>query len=183
MNAVKKFFFYALSGSALVFVVPCHSEIQQGSDTAIKYTFIKECKEEVNNINAAYSERSCPDLAGYRVAISAQEPLYFTIRLAKNGKEVSTDFTAVTDDTPITPGNAIEWHLDNNIARFMIFRLSWGRAEAPFEMQQYLVINLITDEEICVIDKVPVARVTNANQFARALIASKYKTLTTCPGA
>ncbi len=44
---------------------------------------------------------------------------------------------------------AIEWHLVNNKPKYMIFRLSWGTENEPFKMRQYLVVNLMTDNDIC----------------------------------
>jgi hypothetical protein len=87
----------------------------------------------------------------------------------------------VTKGNPVEPGHAIEWYLYDNKPRFMIFRLSWGTEDKPFEMKQYLVINLVTENRICVIDKVAVDKVKDANEVARELIAEKYRGILTCP--
>lgn len=182
MNPIQNIFLATFTTFALLIFTSCVSSNQHDEETGIKYTFIKDCKNKINNVNAAYSELSCPDVAGYHVEITEQEPQYFNVLLIKDGKKISSDFTSETNENPIETGKAIEWHLYDNKPKFMIFRLSWGTADNPFEMQQYLVLNLVTENEICVIDKVLVDNVKNANQAARDLISIKYKDISTCHG-
>lgn len=181
MKAIHKLLLSGLSVITIFSTASCYSNNQTVNESTIKYTMLNDCKDTVNNVNAAYVELSCPEIAGYQVKITAQDPLYFNIILSKNSKETSTDFTTVSNDNPIEPGKAIEWHLYNNEPKFMIFRLSVGTEEKPFDMHQYLLINMVTDDQICVIDKVDVESVKNANQVARDLVANKYRDLTTCP--
>ncbi len=181
MRSFQKAVFSGLGIMALFMSMSCHGSERDQPGAEIKFTFLKECKDKTGNADAAFSESACPDLAGYRVEISEQSPRYFNIHLIKNNKRISSDFTMVTGENPLEPGKAIEWHLYDNKPKFMVFRLSWGTEDQPFEMQARLVINLVTEDEICVIDQVEVARVKNANQVARDLISRKYKGLAGCP--
>lgn len=181
MKPIKCFLLCGFGVFALLISTSCVSDNQMHDEKNIKYTFLKDCKDKVNNVNAAYSELVCPDVSGYQVEVSEQDPQYFNVLLIKDGKKISSDFTTVTHESPIEPGKAIEWHLYNNKPKFMIFRLSWGTEDNPFVMQQYLLISLVTDAQICVIDKVVVDKVKNANQVARDLIATKYQDMSACP--
>jgi len=169
----------------------CHSQ-DTPPDTAGKteskvdlskpqYTFLKDCKDNTNHDNAAFTELSCNPLSEYKVNITEQSPQYFNIILSKDDYKVSSDFTTVSNENPVEAGKAIEWHLVNNIPKYMIFRISWGTTEEPFNMRQYLVVNLVTDKEICALATVDVKNNKNANQKARDLIATKFKQTTSCP--
>ncbi len=63
----------------------------------------------------------------------------------------------------------------------MIFRLSWGTESEPFKMKQYLVLNLVTNKEICSLATVDVKTNKNANQKVRDLIKNKFLNTTSCP--
>lgn len=170
----------------------CHSEItspikSQAAETTtattsdIRYTFIKECNESVENDNAAYSQLDCPDLGEYKVSITRQDPQYFNIILKKGNQETSSDFTAVSNEKPIEAGKAIEWHIQNNTPTHMIFRLSWGSDEQPFKMREYLLVNLVTSTDICVLATIDIKNNRNANEKARGLILKEFKDTRTCP--
>lgn len=166
----------------------CHSEItpsKQAASANLKaeplYTFIKDCKDTSNNVNAAFTELSCSQLGKYKVDISAQSPQFFNIHLTKGSEKISTDFTVVTKDNPVEAGKAIEWHLHNNEPTHMIFRLSWGTDVEPFNMRQYLVLNLVTSKDICVLATADVKNNKNANQKIRDLMLNEFSEITTCP--
>lgn len=151
----------------------CQSEVQ--------YTFLKECKETINNDNAAFSELSCPKIGDYKVSITEQSPQYFNIVLSKGDRNISSNFTAVTNENPVNAGKAIEWHITNNQPQYMIFRLSWGSTENPFKMKEHLVVNLVTEKDICVLATVDVKKNKKSNQKARDLISGKFKNSKSCP--
>jgi len=165
----------------------CHSETPSDRTTSAKqieepqYTFIKDCKDKINNDNAAFTELSCFPLGKYKVDITAQSPQFYNIHLTKGAEKISTDFTVVTNDNPVEAGKAIEWHLHNNEPKYMIFRLSWGTDAEPFKMKQHLVLNLITSKEICSLATVDVKKNKNANQKVRELMLNKFSKITDCP--
>ena len=181
MDLYKKAIATGFSALLLSLAAPCISGERTVDGADIEYTFLKECKDIVNNADAAYGEFVCGDVAGYQVKVSEQNPIYFNVLLLKDNKKISSDFAVVTNDNPVEPGHAIEWHLYDNKPKFMIFRLSWGTKDKPFEMKQYLVVNLVTENRICVIDKVVVDEVNDANEVARELIAEKYRGILACP--
>lgn len=147
----------------------------------VQYTFLKDCKDIVNNDNAAFSELSCPSIAGYQVSVTEQSPQFFNIILSKAGQSITSDFTFVSKDNPIAAGKAIEWHVNNNAPEFMIFRLSWGSNNEPFKMNEHLVVNLVTDKNICVLATIDVKKNKKSNQKARDLVAGKFKNMKNCP--
>jgi len=151
------------------------------SYSEVKYTFLKDCKDKVNNENAAFSEISCPTIAGYQVSITEQSPTFFNIILSKSGQSISSDFTIASKDNPIEAGKTIEWHINNNVLSFMIFRLSWGSNNEPFKMKEHLVVSLVTDKKICVVATIDVKKNNKSNQKARDLVAGKFSGLVSCP--
>ncbi len=70
---------------------------------------------------------------------------------------------------PVEAGKAIEQYFFNNKPKYMIFRLSWSSEDAPFNMREHLVVNLITNKNICALATVDVKNNKNANQKARDL--------------
>ena len=149
----------------------------------VQHTFLKDCKDKVNNENAAFSEISCPTIADDQVSVTEQSPQYFNIMLSKSGQSLTSDFTLVSKDNPIEAGKDIEWHINNNIPEFMIFRLSWGSNNEPFKMKEHLVVNLVTDKNICVIATIDVKKNKKSNQKARDLISGKFKDMGSCPAS
>jgi len=188
-NILRYFFLLAVTVSAFA-SISCHSEETSSSKAAtskvteiteISYTFLKDCKDTVGNDNAAFTELSCPPVGDYKVNITAQSPQYFNIYLNKGDVKLSSDFTMVSHDNPIETGKAIEWHVVNQKPRYMIFRLSWGSEAEPFKMKEYLVVNLVTNTDICVLATVDVKNNKNANIKAQNLILEKFQLTDSCP--
>ena len=147
----------------------------------IRFTFLKDCKETIMNDNAAYSEQVCPDLGNYKVSISKQDPQFFNIILKQGAQTATSDFTVVSNEKPIKEGKAIEWHLQNNTPKYMIFRLSWGTDDEPFKMREYLVVNLVTTSEICALATIDIKNNRDANEKARNLLGKEFKNTQACP--
>ncbi len=145
------------------------------------YTFIKDCKDTGAHENAAFTRLHCTSIGGYQVIITKQSPLYFNIFLIKDKIKVGTDFTIVSHERPIEVGKAIEWHFMNNKPKYMIVRLSWGPKSNPFEMRQYLIVNLISNNKICALATISVSNNKNANQKARNLIIGRFQKIVNCP--
>ena len=170
----------------------CQSEtISSAKSTAVKkpdsttadirYTFLKDCKETILNDNAAFSEQNCPDLAAFKVSITKQDPQFFNIILKHKTQESSSDFTVVSNKKPIKEGKAIEWHLQDNVPKYMIFRLSWGTDDQPFKMREYLVVNLVTANDICALATIDIKNNRDANEKARNLLLKEFKNTQACP--
>ena len=177
---MKKYFFFMVL--ALISLSSCQSEQSQAQEKII-YTYIKDCVETVENENAAFSELSCPDVGSYKLNITQQSPMYFNVVLSNQVATISTDFTSLTNESPLEPGTAIEWHLVQGEPRFMIFRLSWGSQEQPFNMQQYLTINLVESNGICSLAVVRVSKHKNANQKARDVLNNQKRMRLECPNS
>ncbi|VAW64380.1 hypothetical protein MNBD_GAMMA08-2845 [hydrothermal vent metagenome] len=189
MNKLFRFIIPFATIVSVLFSTLCHSEIAVSpgvinkavSATEPQYTFLKNCKDITNHDNAAFTKLSCPSINGYQVRISEQGPQFFNIHLSKGELNINTDFTLVSKDMPVEAGKAIEWHFFNNKPKYMIFRLSWGREDAPFNMREHLVVNLITNKNICALATVDVKNNKNANQKARDLIVNKFQKTSSCP--
>lgn len=169
------------SVSILLLLVSCNSN--GGVEKSIQYTYIKDCKEKIENENAAFSELLCPRIGSYDVVIKSVGMEFMSIILQGNGKSLATDSDDLTKDLPITPGQmkVIEWHSENNKPKYMIFRLAWGTATKPFVMTERLVINLVSSDKICPLATINTKAVKNANQMARDLLGSELSKITTCP--
>ena len=137
--------------------------------TESQYTFLKNGKDITNHDNAAFTKLSCSSINGQQVRISEQGLQFFNIHLSKGELNINTDFTLVSKDMPVEAGKAIEQYFFNNKPKYMIFRLSWSSEDAPFNMREHLVVNLITNKNICALATVDVKNNKNANQKARDL--------------
>ncbi len=157
------------------------SDNQESTQLAPIYTFIKDCKDTTDNDYAAFTELTCAPIKGFNIEITHQPPQFFNIHLIKDSTELSTDFIAVTNENPLEPGKAIEWHVENDQPRFMIFRLSWGTEESPLDMREYLVLNYVNKTDICSIATVNVKTNKNANQKVRDMMLEKFQEIKSCP--
>lgn len=164
----------------LSLMVAC-SSTASAIDETIQYTYLKDCKEQIENDNAAFSELLCPKIGSYDVLIKKQSPQFITISLNAPGKSLATNFDPLTQDLPIEHGSAIEWRLVNKQPKYMIFRLAWGTASAPFIMTERLVINLVGNDRICPLVSIDTKAIKNANQMARDLLKAKLSTIDICP--
>ena len=181
-NINKVFISLAIVATTLMTTL-CYSESGKAPSPAtpdIRYTFLKDCHETVANENAAYSILACPDLAGFKVSITKQSPQYFNILLTTNNSEISSDFTAATNENPIKEGKAIEWHIVDKVPKFMVFRLSWGSDDKPNDMSEYLLVNLVSKDSICVLAAIDTKKNKNANEKAHSLILNEFKQTDTC---
>lgn len=169
------------SVSILLLLISCNSN--GGIEKSIQYTNIKDCKENIDNDNAAFSELLCPKIGSYDVIIKSVGIEFMSIILQGNGKPLATDSDDLTKDLPFTPGRmkVIEWHLENNEPKYMVFRLAWGTASEPLVMTERLVINLVSSDRICPLATINTKAVKNANQIARDLLASELSKVTSCP--
>lgn len=169
------------SVSILLLLISCNSN--GDIEKSIQYTHIKDCKEKTDNDNAAFSELLCRKIGSYDVAIKSVGVEFMTIILQRNGKSLATDSDDLTKDLPFTPGQmkVIEWHLENNEPKYLIFRLAWGTASEPFVMTERLVLNLVSNDRICPLATIKTRSVKNANQMARDLLASELSKVTSCP--
>lgn len=150
-------------------------------EEATQYTHLKNCKEQIENDNAAFSELLCPKIGSYSILIKTQSPQFITISLNNAGRSLATNFNPVTKELPIEYGKAIEWHLENKEPKYMIFRLAWGTPSEPFVMTERLVINLVSSDKICPLATINTKAVKNANQMARDLLVSELSKVTSCP--
>lgn len=148
---------------------------------AAQYTHLKDCKEQIENDNAAFSELLCPKIGSYSILIKKQSPQFITISLINAGRTLETNFNPVTKELPIEHGKSIEWHLENKEPKYMIFRLAWGTPSEPFVMAEHLVINLVSNDKICPLATINTRAVKKANQMARDLLASELSKVTSCP--
>lgn len=167
--------------SILLLLVSCNSN--GGVEKSIQYTTIKDCKEKVDNDNAAFSELLCSRIGSYEVTIKSVGVEFMSIILQGNGKSLATDSDELTKDLPFTPGRmkVIEWHLENNEPKYMIFRLAWGTPSEPFVVTERLVIHLVSSDKICPLATINTKAAKNANQIARDLLASELSKITSCP--
>ena len=164
----------------LLLIVSCNSN-GSALDEKTQYTHLKDCKEQIENDNAAFSELLCPKIGSYDVFIKKQSPQFITIFLNTSDRSVATNFHPVTKELPIEHGKAIEWHLENKEPKYMIFRLAWGTASEPFAMTERLVINLVGNDKICPLATINTKAFKNANQMARDLLGSELSKINSCP--
>lgn len=169
------------SVSILLLLVSCNSN--GGVEKPVQYSYIKDCKEKIDNNNAAFSELLCAKIGSYDVIIKSVGIEFMSIILQGNGKSLATDSDDLTKDLPFTPGRmkVIEWHLENNEPKYMIFRLAWGTPSEPFVVTERLVINLVGSDRICPLAIINTKAAKNANQMARDLLAAELSKVTSCP--
>lgn len=179
-SEIMKSYSIKLLPSILLLIVSCNSN-GMAADEKPQYTHLKDCKEQIENDNAAFSELLCPKIGSYSILIKLQSPQFITISLNSTSRSLATDFNPITKELPIEHGKVIEWHLENKEPKYMIFRLAWGTASEPFVMTERLVINLVTSDRICPMATINTKAVKNANQMARDLLASELSKITSCP--
>lgn len=150
-------------------------------DERTQYTYLKDCKEQIANDNAAFSEVRCPKVGSYDVLIKKQSPQFVAISLFVRGRSLVTNFNPLTQELPIEHGTAIEWRLEAGEPRYMIFRLAWGTSATPFTMKERLVVGLVDKDRICPLAVIRTAAVRNANQMARDLLGGELSTVRACP--
>ena len=158
----------------------CYS-IGGAVDEKIQYTYLKECKEKIENENAAFSELHCPKIGAYDVIIKKQSPQFFTIYLNMSSRSIATDFDSITNELPIEYGKAIEWHMEKKEPKYLIFRLAWGTIAEPHTMTERLIINLVSNDKICPLAVINSKTVKNANQKVRDLLSSELSKIHSCP--
>lgn len=167
-----------LSWFACAFLFACQSQAAPKSD-AVVYTPVADCKEQIANDNAAFSELRCKPVGTYQLDIKQQSPQYFTILLSTKNSSSSSELETFTKEAPMEPGKTIEWHLKNGEPKFMVFRL---KAEADGGvLKEYLTVNLVTAKRICPLASIETSKNPNANQKARDLIAEKFAATAECP--
>ncbi len=164
--------------------VACNSETDgKTSEKTLQtsYTRIDSCKETVENENAAFSVLDCGKVGDHDLHITVQSPTVFTVRLKDDGTESMSEFEELSGDLPLETGPTLEWYSDNSQPRFMVFRVSWGTDDEPFQMDERLVISYVAKDRICPLATVGVKSNKNANEKARALIYDKLLSTSECP--
>lgn len=149
-----------------------------GNDLQLSYTQLKECKETVQNDNAAFSELKCKPIGKYAVRINQAGAEYFGIALAQGGQTITSDFERFPAMRPV--GQAIEWHSRAGQPIFMVFRISFDEAGAS---QEVLTLNLVTPKSICPLASVATSKNPQANQQVRDLMTGQFAQVTTCPAS
>jgi len=172
---------YVLFAAACWLSLHASQSSAESSAPLIVYTKIADCKETVENENAAFSVLDCGKVGASSVTISQQSPIYFTVQLESGVKKRMTDFESLSGELPLEPGAALEWHLYDGAPRFLIFRLGWGTEQDPHAFRQRLVLNYVADDAICPVATVDVKNNPDANQKARDLLVEKYSSLKMCP--
>lgn len=164
--------------------VACNSETDdraQGTTLQTSYTRIDSCKETVESENAAFSILDCGKVGERDLHITVQSPTVFTVRLKYDGTEAMSEFEELSGDLPLETGPTLEWYSDNSQLRFMVFRVSWGTEDEPFQMNERLVISYVAEDRICPLATVGVKSNRNANEKARELIYDKLLSTSECP--
>lgn len=167
------------SVSILLLLISCNSN--GDIEKTIQYTYIKDCKEKIDNDNAAFSELVCPKIGSYGVIIKSVGVEFMSIILQGNDKTLATDSDDLTKGLPFGQMKVIEWHLENNEPKYMIFRIAWGTAAEPFVMTERLVLNLVSNDRICPLATVNTRTFKNANQIARDWLSSELTKSNSCP--
>lgn len=155
----------------------CHCQAG-GNDLQLSYTQLKECKETVQNDNAAFSELKCKSVGKYEVRVNQAGAEYFGISLAQGAQKITSDFDGFPGMRPV--GQAIEWHSRAGEPVFMIFRISFDEAGASKEV---LTLNLVTPKSICPLASVATSKNPKANQQVRDLMTGQFAQVTTCPAS
>jgi len=162
----------------LTLLVGCQNQAASQS-TSIVYTQIKDCTEQIENDNAAFSELLCPSIGNSKVEIKQQSPQYFIVTLKAGELSASSELEAYTQELPMEPGKAIEWHLIDNKPKFMVFRVKvQTENDAAKEM---LTLNLVTQDRICPLVSVATKTTPQANEKIRDLIKTKFHETQECP--
>lgn len=162
----------------LTLLVGCQNHAaSQG--TSIVYTQIKDCKEQVENDNAAFSELLCPSIGDYKVTIKQQSPQYFIVTLATAELSASSELETYTLEAPMEPGKAIEWHLLDKKPKFMVFRVKVQKDNN--DVNELLTLNLVTKDRICPLASVATKTTPQANEKVRELIKTKFLETQECP--
>lgn len=162
----------------LTLLVGCQNHAA-APNTAIVYTQIKDCTEQIENDNAAFSELLCPSIGNVDVGIKQQSPQYFIVTLTAAGLSASSELEAYTLEAPMEPGKAIEWHLIDNKPKFMVFRVK-VQAEND-SVNEMLTLNLVTKDRICPLASVSTKTTPQANEKIRDLIKTKFHSTQECP--
>lgn len=163
----------------LVAAVPLMLLTAATSPTSIQYSKLADCTEQQSNDNAAVSELSCQPVGRYPLHIRQQSPQYFSIELTANGQRLRSELEAFSQELPMEPGKTLEWHLNQQQPKFLIFRLKVQHS--PQRLTEYLTLNLVTDSRICPLARIETAKNRQANQLARDLLSTQFAQVTACP--
>jgi len=162
----------------LTLLVGCQNQAASQS-AAIVYTQVKDCTEQIENDNAAFSELLCPSIGNFKVGIKQQSPQYFIVTLTAAELSASSELEAYTVEAPMEPGKAVEWHLIDGKPKFMVFRVKVQQeSDAVNEM---LTLNLVTKDRICPLASVATKTTPQANEKIRDLIKTKFHETQECP--
>ena len=153
----------------------------EAKELDIAFTTLSECTEAVENPNDAASVLVCPPQRDMPVKVTTIGPDYFYIELVDKSSSLVSDFSKLSDELPLAPGKVIEWHLNKNKPKFMVFRISWGTKAEPFKMAEYLTVHLVTNQTICPLATINVRANKNANHIARELISGALANAEKCP--
>jgi hypothetical protein len=164
----------------LTLLVGCQNQAASQS-TSIVYTQIKDCTEQIENNNAAFSELLCPSIGRTKVEIKQQSPQYFIVTLTTEDLSVSSELEAYTLEAAMEPGKAIEWHLIDSKPKFMVFRVKIQKEND--EVNEMLTLNLVTKDRICPLASVATKTTPQANEKTRDLIKTKFHEVQECPAA
>jgi hypothetical protein len=173
LNPVK-----TLMMCSIVNLMACQTQAAPQVATIV-YSTVSDCKETIQNDNAAYSELRCKPIGAYQLDIKQQSPQYFTISVGANGKTASSELETVTKELPMEPGKVIEWHLIGTELKYMIFRIKAQTGGTT--MKELLTVSLVTEKRICPIASIEVTKNPNANKKARDLLTENFAALKECP--
>ena len=162
----------------LTLLVGCQNHAaSQGA--SIVYTQIKDCKEQVENDNAAFSELLCTSIGDFGVTIKQQSPQYFTVTLTAAELSASSELEAYTLEAPMEPGKVIEWHVLDKKPKFMVFRVKVQKEND--DVSELLTLNLVTKDRICPLASIATKTTPQANEKIRDLIKTKFLETQECP--
>ncbi len=145
-------------------------------DLQIAYTQLKNCKETVENPNAAYSELKCAAVGPYALRVQQAGAEYFGISLEQGAKKLISNFDAFPIARPA--GQVIEWHSRAGEPVYMVLRIRYDEAGADKEV---LTLSLVTSAGICPLAAVATSKNPQANQKVRDLIDGPFAKTLSCP--
>jgi hypothetical protein len=167
--------------TALVALVSCADISMAGPKwVEIVYTPISQCKEQVDNPNAAFSKLACKNVGKASLSIDIQSPQFFTLNLTQQGTTIHSEWDLLTKEGPMEAGKTLEWHVEGGVPKFLIFRLSY-QTDYSAPKQEVLTVNWVSKERMCILATVNALKNPTANQQARELIEQKFKNITECP--
>ena len=153
---------------------------EEGTITSV-YTGLttRECKTVRIDKESGSSSQRCEGVAGYKLLVEDSDNRMSVTVVDPGGQRHPLDFWSVITPNFSTLGTKAEWRIARKMGRAvpvaLIVRVDAIESPETSKVTSYLAVAKITEQSVCVIDKI--GPIQNANQKARE-VADLYATKT-----